>query len=139
MIYFNIWTLTNGISKGLFVTAVALALFSFCTFAGVYFECFPQVQYNLYITSLILALLAFIFGLTTIIIMRMHLYDPYCGGSFGDNIHIVEKGQEDDIGIHLAMAGTAAMGLFALLGVVLHGKFNGKDEIHTFNVGRLLF
>ena len=136
--------MTNGISKGLFVTAVALALFSLATFTGVYFDCFPRVQYNLYITSLILAFLAFIFGLTTIIIMRVHLYDPYCGGSIENNVRIVEKEQEDDIGIHLAMAGTVAMGLFALLGGVLHGNFKGgsngiSSPGSDFNVGSLLF
>ena len=120
---------------------MALALFSFGTFAGVCFDCFPQVQYNLYITSLILAILAFIFGLTTIIIMRVHLYDPYCGGAIENNVRIGEKEQEDDIGIHLAMAGTVAMGLFALLGGVLHGNFKGgsKKSGSNFNVGSLLF
>lgn len=76
--------------------------------------------------------------------MRVHLYDPYCGGLIANNVRIVEKEQEDDIGIHLAMAGTVAMGLFALLGGVLHGNFNGGSNGNNssdfyFNVGSLLF
>ena len=76
--------------------------------------------------------------------MRVHLYDPYCGGSIANNVRIVEKEQEDDIGIHLAMAGTVAMGLFALLGGVLHGNFKGGSNEqysanYKFNVGSLLF
>lgn len=99
---------------------------------------------NLYITSLILATLSFIFGLTTIIIMRVNLYDPYCGGDL-EGAPIVNKESEDSIGIHLAAAGTAAAGAFALLSFILYKndafafKSHAIQKQATHNVGSLLF
>jgi len=128
--------------QGLFITATALAVFSLGTFA---WYCFKNKK-NLYITSLILAALSFIFGMTTIIIMRVNLYDPFCGGTIADgNVSINDKKPEDSIGIHLAAAGTAAAGAFALLSFVLlkFEKFEFKSHAiqkqSLHNVGSLLF
>ena len=128
--------------QGLFITATALAVFSLGTFA---WYCFKKKK-NLYITSLILAALSFIFGLTTLIIMRVNLYDPYCGATIADgNISINDKETEDSIGIHLAAAGTAAAGAFALLSFVLYKNDAIDFTSHAIqnyaahNVGSLLF
>ena len=76
--------------------------------------------------------------------MRVNLYDPYCGGTETDSA-IHNKKSEDSIGIHLAAAGTAAAGAFALLSFILY-KNDAFDFIShkmqkqaTHNVGSLLF
>ena len=126
--------------QGLFITATALALLLLGVFA---WFCLTDKK-NLYITSLILATLSFIFGLTTIIIMRVNLYDPYCGGDI-EGAPIVNKESEDSIGIHLAAAGTAAAGAFALLSFIFYkndaiGFTNHAIQKQaTHNVGSLLF
>ena len=51
--------------------------------------------------------------------MRVNLYDPLCGGDM-EAAPIVNKESEDSIGIHLAAAGTAAAGAFALLSFILY-------------------
>ena len=126
--------------QGLFITATALALLSLGVFA---WFCLTDEK-NLYITSLILAALSFTFGLTTIIIMRVNLYDPYCGGVV-QGTSIVNEESEDSIGIHLAAAGTAAAGAFALFSFVLYKndafvfKSHAIQKQATHNVGSLLF